>query len=359
MAALLPCLSLFFDSGLSSPGLICCCTMSLRYVDLLFCGCAPTLCLATEFVAIFPVLRSPACSGCPGCCGFSSPIWFTTFTMGSPLRGRGWYGLDRNEGLVCFSFPSGLILRDGVTLWVETVFDLILDRDIDFSVSLLGWLRAFTMASPIRGRVGGGLPRPFAPVASFSVIITVLRDAVNLWVKCVGRFPLVHDRRLSFVLSPISFRLGFEPLSEASLRALSLPARFLVVLAEAASLRKFLALSSVLPYPMIRLHYHLHCTHYCFALDPSGWASSLCLRLLFAPCGCRRVFLVVLTAAASLRELGSLQDSSLSRVRPMSRVCFSVGGPVGVAHPFHPSLLLGGVLVRFCGGPCCCSLAMS
>ena len=54
--------------------------------------------------------------------------------------------------------------------------------------------------------------------------------------------------------------MGFEPLSEASLRALSLPARFLVVLAGAASLRQFLALSSVLPYQMIRLHDHLHCT---------------------------------------------------------------------------------------------------
>ena len=83
------------------------------------------------------------------------------------------------------------------------------------------------------------------------------------------------------------------------------------------------------------------------------------MRLLFAPCGCRRVFLMVLTAAVGLRELGSLQGSSLSGVRPMSRVCSSVGGPVGVAHPFHPSLLLGGVLVYFCGGPCCRSLAMS
>ena len=79
--------------------------------------------------------------------------------------------LDRNEGLICFSFPSGLILRDGVTLWVETVFDLILDWNVDFSVSLLGRFRAFTEASPIRGRVGGGLPRPFAPVASIFVII--------------------------------------------------------------------------------------------------------------------------------------------------------------------------------------------
>ena len=52
--------------------------------------------------------------------------------------------LDRNEGLVCFSFPYGLILPVRVTLWVETVFDLILDRNVDFSVSLLGWFRDFT-----------------------------------------------------------------------------------------------------------------------------------------------------------------------------------------------------------------------
>ena len=42
-----------------------------------------------------------------------------------------------------------------------------------------------------------------------------------------------------------------------------------------------------------------------------------------------------------------------------SHVCSSVGGPVGVAHSFHPSLLLGGGLVRFCGGLCCRSLALS
>ena len=79
--------------------------------------------------------------------------------------------LDRNEGLVCLFIPSGLILRDGVTLWVETVFNLILDRNVDFFASLFGWFRAFSVASPIRGRVGGGLPRPFGPVASFSVLI--------------------------------------------------------------------------------------------------------------------------------------------------------------------------------------------
>ena len=110
--------------------------------------------------------------------------------------------LDRNEGLVCFSFPFGLFLS----------------------------------------------------------VVTVLRDMVTIWVKCVGQFPLVRDQRLSLVLSPFSFWMGFEPLSEASLRALSLQARFLVVLVEAESLRMFLALSSVLPYPMLRLHVHLHST---------------------------------------------------------------------------------------------------
>ena len=58
----------------------------------------------------------------------------------------------------------------------------------------------------------------------------------------------------------------------------------------------FLALSSVLPHPMIRFHVRLHSTclrtwdcPWCFALDPSGWGSNLCLRILFSPCNCRRV----------------------------------------------------------------------
>ena len=65
--------------------------------------------------------------------------------------------------------------------------------------------------------------------------------------------------------------MGFEPLSEVSLRALLLLARFLVVLAEAASLRKFLALSCVFPYPMIRFHEHLHCTCSRLKVVISAW----------------------------------------------------------------------------------------
>ena len=53
---------------------------------------------------------------------------------------------------------------------------------------------------------------------------------------CVGRFPLPYDRRLLLMLSPGSFWMGLEPLSEASLRTLWLPACFLVVLTAAASL---------------------------------------------------------------------------------------------------------------------------
>ena len=41
--------------------------------------------------------------------------------------------------------------------------------------------------------------------------------------------------------------------------------------------------------------------------------------------------------------------SSLCGVRHLSRVWSSVCGPLGVAYPLHPSLLLGGVPVRFCG----------
>ena len=71
---------------------------------------------------------------------------------------------------------------------------------------------------------------------------------------------VLRDRRWSLVLRPFSLWMGFEPLSEASLRALSLQVCFLVVLAEAESLRLSLALSSVLPCPMLWLHVSLHDT---------------------------------------------------------------------------------------------------
>ena len=44
-----------------------------------------------------------------------------------------------------------LILRDEVTLWVETVLGLILDRNEEFSDFLFGWFRSFAMGSPFWG----------------------------------------------------------------------------------------------------------------------------------------------------------------------------------------------------------------
>ena len=99
----------------------------------------------------------------------------------------------------------------------------------------------------------------------------------------------------------------------------------------------------------------------------SFWLSfGLCLKILFAPCGCRRAYCGCWRTYCgphcgreSARVLASLIGSSPSGVRHLSRVCSSVWGPVGVAHPFHPSLLLGGVLVSLCGGPSWRSLVMS
>ena len=64
-------------------------------------------------------------------------------------------------------------------------------------------------------------------------------------------------------------------------------------------------------------------------------------------------------AAGALAEAASQREFfPLCLVLPLpgsvtfSRICSYVGGPVGKAHSFHPSLLLGGSLVRFCGGLC-------
>ena len=83
-----------------------------------------------------------------------------------------------------------------------------------------------------------------------------------------------------------------------------------------------------------------------------GLGFGLCLTILLAPWGCRRACCGPHCGRESARVLASLLGPSPSGVRHLSRVCSSVGGPVGVAHSFHPSLLLGGVLIRLCGGPC-------
>ena len=152
-------------------------------------------------MAFLPVLSSPACSGFPGSCEFSSHIWFTPFAMGSPLWGRGWFVLDRNEGSCVFLSLLGLFLH----------------------------------------------------------VVTALGVWVTIWVSVVGRFLLMCDRRFSWVLRTFSW-MSYEPLSVAPLCARLLWGGFLVVLAEDESLRLSLALSSVLPCNMFWLHVCLHGT---------------------------------------------------------------------------------------------------
>ena len=79
---------------------------------------------------------------------------------------------------------------------------------------------------------------------------------------------------------PRSCRMGFEPLAVAPLGVLQPPAHpFLVVLAEAACLRKFLDLSFVLPCLSIRFQGHLRCTSSCQRVVFCAWKYLLLVRL--------------------------------------------------------------------------------
>ena len=89
---------------------------------------------------------------------------------GHPYRIEAGVVLDRNEGLVCLSFPSGLILRDGVSLWVET-----------FRSHSRSGCRLFCVSLGVGQGLLGGLPNsgaswrwaspPVCPGGLFSVII--------------------------------------------------------------------------------------------------------------------------------------------------------------------------------------------
>ena len=77
-------------------------------------GCAHTCCWAWGFLCFLAILRPPSGSGSTGSSDYSSPLGFPTFAMGSPLRGRGLFVLDRNEGLVS-PFRSGTL----VSSWLD------------------------------------------------------------------------------------------------------------------------------------------------------------------------------------------------------------------------------------------------
>ena len=76
-------------------------------------GCAHTW--AWGFLCFLAVLRPPSGSWSTGSSGYSSPLGFPTFAMGSPLQGRGSFVLDRNEGLVS-PFGSGTLVSSWLAL---------------------------------------------------------------------------------------------------------------------------------------------------------------------------------------------------------------------------------------------------
>ena len=127
MATLLPGLSLFFVSGLSSPGLVGCLAMCLRYADLLYLWlCAHSL----LDLGICGLLACPSPSRLLWFCKFRwvlfSPMVHTLRDEVTPAGSR--LVCPRSERrLVCFLFPFGLFirvipaLRDEVTIWVWCV----------------------------------------------------------------------------------------------------------------------------------------------------------------------------------------------------------------------------------------------
>ena len=157
---------------------------------------------------------------------------------------------------MCFPFPFGLFLlvvpalRDEVTIWVRCWLGAPAASRRRCALSPSGCasnpcLRllfapcppgVFSWWSSLRPRVFScpWLSSVFFPVPCYGYMFASTTLAPGL--------------RLSLAPYPSSYRVGFEPLSEASLCALHPPApSFLVVLAEAACLRKLLDLSIVLP----------------------------------------------------------------------------------------------------------------
>ena len=85
------------------------------------------------------------------------------------------------------------------------------------------------------------------PFGLFLCVVTALQDMVTIWVRCWS-VPSYARPTVVVVLRPFSFWMGFDPLSEALLSALSV---LEVVLAEDESLWLSLAFSSILSCPML------------------------------------------------------------------------------------------------------------
>ena len=186
-------------------------------------GCAHTYSWAWSFLCFLPALRPPSGSWFTGSSDFSSPLGFPTFAMGSPLRGRGSFVLDRNEGLV---------IHLGLVPW-----------------SVPGWTSHLCLRVSARPVPQGVLPG--GPRCVHELRLSLALSSV-LYCPLLG-FSITSpalDRGLglSLVPYPLFCRLGLVPRSVAQLCALQpLVPSFRVCLSEAAGFGGFLVLSIVLP----------------------------------------------------------------------------------------------------------------
>ena len=152
-------------------------------------------------------------------------------------------------------------------------------------------------------------------------------------VPCYGymsaSMTLAPGLRLSLVPYPRFLRMGLEPLLEAPLSALQLPAHSYWW---SSLWQRVFGSSWISPWFFPDRRYGYKAT--CFALDPvrrlsfvlgpiSFWMGfALCLWILFAPCGCWRAYCGPHCGHEFARVLASLSGSSPSGVRHLSRNLF-------------------------------------
>ena len=177
------------------------------------------------------------------------------------------------------------------------------------------------------------------PMLGFRVAFTTLAAGLGLsWVPCPSSAGWGFVPRLVAQLAPCS---RWRPLTGwSSLKLRVVGGSWFSPLCSPGRRSASRSTYSALP-PVSRLFFGL-----------AAFSFGLCLTILLAPCGCRCTCCGPPCGCESARVLPSLLGPPPSGVCHLSRVCSSVGGPVGVAHSFHPSLLLGSGLVRFCGGLC-------
>ena len=246
-------------------------------------------------------------SGYTGSFGFSSPLGFPSFAIGSPRRGRGLSVLDRNEGLVSPLRSSTL-----VSSWLDL--------------------------PPLSAGICA--PGPSGCVTRCPCCVLNLRFTLALsrvlhcpWLGFSVTSPsLARGLGLSFVLCPLFCRLGLVPRLMAQLCALlPLVPSFRVYLSEAADFGGFLILSICAPLPVGLLPGSptllcLLSAGCLLGLEPSplGEASASSCQSSYRP-GAAGALAVTLPEAASQREF-----FPLGWVLPLpgsvtfSRVCSSV-----------------------------------